>query len=239
MSKDRFSRPDLPRTAAYHDMMNLLNVAGSRRHPDSPPGGAPDGTPDPGPDFVTSGVSAAYQVIDTYLKQGRNVARQLGKLSYAPLRMGRRVPELQARWLQLSNDLMADWFDLIGLYSEALMSLGDNDPAPSAPPPGAQAPQAPTGPPLTVDYEVASPRPALLHHEFLDNRATPNLASHGLRSLDSSLVPIDVRFASAPGEHRVVISVRIAADQAPGTYTGALLDASSGEAVGTLSLRLD
>ncbi|MEQ8859041.1 MAG: hypothetical protein RIC56_10360 [Pseudomonadales bacterium] len=240
MSKDRFSRPDLPRTAPYHDMASLLNVASSRRHPDAPPGAAAEEASRAGPDFVTSGVRAAYQVIDTYMNQGQKVARQLGKLSYAPLRLGRRIPDFQARWLQLSNDLMADWFDLVGLYSEAVMSLGENgaEEGPAAPQGGAEQHPDASGSTLTVDYEVVSPRPARLHHEFFSHRATPDLATHGLRSLDPTLEPIDVGFEPVPGEDRVVIKIRIPADQPAGTYSGALLDATSADAVGTLSLRL-
>lgn len=235
MSKDRFRRPDLPRTAPYHDMANLLNVAGSQRNPDA----ASNRSDGASADFVTSGVRAAYEVIDSYMVQGQKVARQLGKLSYAPLRMGARTPELQARWLQVTNDLMADWFDLVGLYSEAVMSLGEPgaDQNSIAEPSGAAGPASATAP-LTVDYEIASPRPALLHHEFFTNRATPHLASHGLRSLDPLLTPIDVEFESTPDESRVVIKVRVPADQPTGVYSAALLDATSAETVGTLTLRL-
>ena len=162
------------------------------------------------------------------------MARQIGKLSYAPLQFGGRIPEIQSRWLQLSNSLMADWFELLGLYSQTIMSASDGysrDREPTAP--GESRPSvAPV-----VDYEVISSQKALLHHEFHPNCATLDFASHGLRNLDPSFASIDIAFEHAAGENRVLVKVHIPDEQPPGLYTGAILDAASGVAVGTMSLK--
>ena len=254
MSDERVRRPPMERQGPHRDFANLLGGAGRRPGAEPSAAGAVPGA-DPaqaGSQFVEQGVRAAYDVIDTYLRQGQRVAQRLGGLSYGPAQLGGNVSEMQARWMRLSTDLMAGWFDLLGLFAESMMPPnGAPPPGPAAgmPPAGTgtgipPAPQPPTAAPalapepsLPVAYEIASSRPAQVYVEFLPGRATDQLASHGLQSLKPA-PPVPVAFRANAARGGIVVSVQVPDSQPAGLYTAALLDARTGACVGTLSLEL-
>ena len=171
--------------------------------------------------FVEEGVRAAYTVLDSYLRQGRSVARKLGRLSFPSLMWGSDSRERQARLMELTGELAANWFDLVGLVTESLLDVRDSDSSSD----------------VKVAYDVASARPALVELEFMPGKATTRIRSHGLQSLDASIRPIPACF-DARDDRRVVVQIRVPGDQAPGLYTGVVLAAESGQIVGALSLEL-
>jgi hypothetical protein len=191
-------------------------------------------------DFVSDGVRLGYQVIDTYLKQGQTIARQFAGTPYgAETDQGhRQEPDLRS--IQLLTELMANWSDLVGIYTEALSS------APEFIRPSGQSQAHPAGaaskatPSSTVQlaYELTSRRPALVDVEFFPGRETLDLAAHGLRCLDSSVSEIAVMFDRQLDRQRTVISIQVSDDQPPGLYTGTLIDSHDGSAVGIVSLRI-
>lgn len=245
MSDRRVHRTPLDRTGPDRGFGNILGRASSSG-PDDAGGG--DGSAGAG-DFVGEGVRVAYQVVEAYLRQGQQVAQQFGKFSYGPLTMANNMPELQTRWMELWTDLAANWFDMLGLLSESVVSpassptgRGHTPQHPPAGPPTAEATAPPVAaPPVTAQpvrfaYEIASARPALVHAEFYPGRETLDLEHACLRILESGDTPIGVDFTPRPGERRVLVMVSVPSHQAPGLYTGALV--SNGSMVGGISLRL-
>jgi len=89
-----------------------------------------------GADDVEDGVRSIYRVAERYLAEGTEWAAKLGALSYAPLGTGGDTGDIISRLSILSSDLLANWFELLGVMSDALLSAGDRavqhrDPAPA------------------------------------------------------------------------------------------------------------
>jgi hypothetical protein len=235
LSDDRYRLPDPPRTGPHRHFTNILEGAGAGSHRDHE--GQWEGLDEASEaagSFVAEGVHSAYEVVDTYLRQGQRVARSLGLPSYEPPLPASHVNELSARWIHASSELMAIGFEFFGSLAESMAAgyppRGRGGPGPwPVPQPGRV---------VRVHYEIASIRPAQVNLQFLPGRDTVALASHGLRSLDPSAPAIPVEFEPIEAEHCVLVRVQIPEDQPPDLYTGALLDAHSGESVGSLSLRI-
>lgn len=233
MADERFHRPEPQRKGPDRRFANVLRSAGSMRDPDDPGPGDPA---EAAGGFVAEGVRGAYEVIDAYMRQGQRVARSLGLPTYGSVSPD-QMSDLSSRWVQASSELMSVWFEFMTSVAES-MSLG-------APRAGAENGErrgssgpAPEARGFEVDYEIRSHLPARPRLEFLPGRATPDLATHGLRTLGSDARPVDVSFEPGPEGRRIVVKIRVHKSQEPGLYTGALLDAHTGETVGSLSLRL-
>jgi hypothetical protein len=190
--------------------------------------------------FIADGVRLGYQVIDAYLKQGQRVARQFVGTPSAVGTANGPGGEFEVRSAQLLTELMANWSDLIGVYTEALNSgagsarpQGQSQDRASAPAASASSASA-----IQLAYEISSHRPALVDAEFFPGRETLDLASHGLRCLRSSEPEIAVAFEQDPERRRTIVSIHVPDDQPAGLYTGALLDSNDGSTVGGLSLRI-
>ena len=153
MSDRRVHRTPLDRMGPDRGFGNILGRASSAGPDDA---GRGDGSAEAG-DFVGEGVRVAYQVVEAYLRQGQQVAQQFGKFSYGPLTMANNMPELQTRWMELWTDLAANWFDMLGLLSESMVSpagsptgRGHTPQHPPAGPPTAEATAPPVAtPPVT------------------------------------------------------------------------------------------
>jgi hypothetical protein len=191
-------------------------------------------------DVVSDGVLLGYQVIDTYLKQGQKIARQIvAAMPYGAGTGNGHSEEPDIRSVQLLAELMANWSDLVGVYTEALSSRNG-----STRPPGQSHENRPaetsgsTPPAVQLAYEITSRRPALVDVQFFPGRQTFELAAHGLRCLGSTAAEIAVRFEQQPDHQRTIISIQVPDDQPEGLYTGTLLDSHNGAVVGSVSLRI-
>jgi hypothetical protein len=237
MSGERVHRPAMDRTAPRRDFTAMFERNGSSTSPDNPADDRPfDQTGDP----IGNGVRAAYEVIEGYMRQGQQAAQQYAKRSYAPFQTAPETSDLQARSLQLWTDLVANWFDLLGVLTESMVrpaAASKNGEGTSRQAPDGEAAQSQVRP-VQLAYEVASAQPVRVYAEFHPGRETIHLATHGLRSLTSSGC-INVAFETPQGDGPVVIKIRVPGGQEPGLYTGALLHAHSGTAVGNLTLQLD
>ena len=195
--------------------------------------------------FIADGVRLGYQVIDAYLKQGQKVARQfVGTPLGTPFGIGTTAgpggEEFEVRSVQLLTELMANWSDLIGVYTEALSSRAGSTPLQGESQAHASVRTGFTSsaPAIQVAYEISSNRPALVDAQFFPGRETLDLASHGLRCLRSSGPEIAVAFEQDPERRRTIVSIHVSDDQPAGLYTGALLNSHDGSTVGSLSLRI-
>jgi len=190
--------------------------------------------------FIADGVRLGYQVIDAYLKQGQKVARQfVGTPVAAGTVNGSEGEEFEVRSVQLLTELMANWSDLVGVYTEAFASrAGSARPQGESQATPGPAPRTSGTPAIQLAYEISSQRPALVDAEFFPARATLDLASHGLRCLRSSGPEIAVMFEQDPERQRTIVLIQVPDDQPAGLYTGALLNSHDGSMVGSLSLRI-
>ena len=190
---------------------------------------------------MSDGVRLGYQVIDTYLKQGQKIARQFVGTPYGAETGHGHQEESDLRSIQLLTELMANWSDLVGIYTEALSSAPGFIRPPGHPqenPSSAAASKAGAPSAVQFAYELTSRRPALVDVEFFPGRETLDLAAHGLRCLGSSAAEIPVVFEPQPERQRTVISIHVSDDQPAGLYTGTLMDSHDGSAVGIVSLRI-
>ena len=121
------------------------STSGSRRESDRVPTkarGSRTTEPHSPRDFVSDGVRIGYQVIDTYLKQGQKAARQFVSASNGGERGPGPSDESDIRAIQLFTELMANWSDLVGMFTETLNSAAGPLRAaerPQEPSPGAAA----------------------------------------------------------------------------------------------------
>ena len=201
-------------------------------------GAAAEATPPRG--FIADGVRLGYQVIDAYIKQGQKIAERFAAMPYGPERANGDPGELEVRAVQLLTELMANWSDFVGVYSEALRPAAGAARRQGPPQEHTSATPGATsdGPAIQLAYEVTSRRPALVNAEFFPGRETLNLASHGLRCLGSCGAEIRVVFEQEPERRRTIVSIDVPDEQPAGLYTGALLDSRDGSAVGGLSVRI-
>jgi hypothetical protein len=181
----------------------------------------------------------AYRVIDAYVRQGREAARQFTQAGYGVPNANAGSPDPQVRATQLLTDLVANSFDLLGLYSDWLSPKpaagGGSSPVQdrSAVPP---SPHRDSG--VQLAYEVASSQPALVYGEFLPGRHTVDVASHGLRQLGSDVPELSVSCKPDPDAGRVVVAIKVPNAQPVGVYTGLLVSRRDGSPVGSLSLTI-
>jgi hypothetical protein len=239
MDDARAHRPKPARKNPYRTMAGLWGAAAGPSAPDAPERDPSDpDEPDEDGSFVDAGVRAAYAVLDAYLRQGRRVARSIGQYSLPLMRSTRQARERQARFLQLTSELTANWFDLLGLATESFLPFlepgaeprdADERPAKSEP---ARAASSIIG----VTYDIASARPVRVRLDFEPGKATRDLACHGLRSLEQGRAPIAASFEARDDD--VLVTIRVPEQQPPGLYTDVVLDARTGRIVGSLCLEL-
>lgn len=219
MSEDRISRPPLSRKGPDRNFARVLDGAAAASEA---AGQASSEAAAAAQDFVTDGVRNAYRVIDAYVDQGRRVAKSLGMPSYEPV-PAQQMTDLSSRWIQAQTELISVWMELATALADSARPAVSN---------GARGSSA------GLEFEIQSPLAARARHEILPGRETNSLATHGLRVLDSDAAAIDVTFGEPDEAGVVVARICVPDGQPAGLYTGALLDAETGETVGSLSLNL-
>lgn len=222
MSDERASRPELGRDHPIRSFANLWTEAASR----SPTSSADDDADPPDTSrFIENGVRNAYTVVDRYISEGQRIASQIGQ-SYAELGLGEGGREFQARWLQLSGELIANWFDLLGLVSETL--IPERDTRSNADPAGASH----------AVLEVDSARPVRIDARLVPRAHCFELADGELRDRDPDHAAIPFIALADPETAEVTIRARISANQPAGSYRGNVANRATGEILGTLSVEV-
>lgn len=190
--------------------------------------------------FVADGVRLGYQVIDAYLQQGQRIARQFVTTPSAGSATNGDTDERDIRSMQFLTEVMANWSDLLGTYTEALNTTsGAARSQGLAPDHPAAAPVSRSDASLVrLAFQITSRRPALVDAEFFPGRETVDLAAHNLRCLGASAPEIGVAFEPDGDRGRTIVSIEVPDGQPAGLYTGALLDSRDGTTVGSVSLRV-
>jgi hypothetical protein len=167
-------------------------------------------------DPVSQGVKLGYSVLEEQMREGRKFAERLR----GPARPGQTAPDLGAlieRALNIYRDIGA----LAFAATEALARS----------PGAAAAPEAPAAPSASYAFDVKSSRKVSVK---LDVRAggAPRVGPLQAALGDAPAI------ASVGFEAGSVLRLEIADEQPAGVYNAVVVDAASGEPLGTLTVRI-
>ncbi len=234
---NRVKRPSLERTKPIRSFRLSAAADDAARHA-SPTAGYETAT---GP--VARAVEMGYRVIDEYIRQGQSAARRFneGGLNFGSFTSNWQ--EGATRIAQLTADWMSIWFELAQRAASGgfMWPNAGASASPSAPPAGVTTAEAPSpvSAPARVRIDIASTRPVEVSLDLRPEYARAPLVVHSLRAIDAALPRVTgVAFTPAQREDAAVLSVRIPAAHPAGTYSGAIVDATSNRPVGTLSVRI-
>lgn len=233
---ERLHRPDLDRDEPIRDMMTYIRNSGlgSRAEATPPePGGNASGD-----DTVSHGVKLGYAVIEDQIRQGKLLAERLGRVdgksaAMPPVELGMLIE----RTLNIYKDM--------GALCVAAVETLVRSPAVKAGVarvwPGTArteaAPASSTG--SEFGFELISSRHT---HVTVDIRSRPaNFLPHvhALHATNPAFPPITLaRFKLNTATMAPTLVVEIPDTQPAATYTGVVVDASTNEPCGTLSIRI-
>lgn len=224
VQKDRLRRPDPGRTKPIRS--NHLG------NPGSPRAGPDAGKARQGPaarasvnDVVGHTVDLGYKVVEEHIRQGRRAAEHIRSGAYSAGHAQEDVKNLIGRVLKVSKELGVVWFDLLSAAlgdARLLSALAGTDAAAET----------------NVAIEVRSSRPTQVTLDLRppSARFAPSVPS--LRAADDKIRPLTgIRFKVGADKAPVLV-VDVPEGQAPGTYTGAVVDSHTHEPGGTLVVRI-
>jgi len=177
----------------------------------------------PGDDALAQGVKLGYSVLDEQMREGRRLAERLRD----GLRPGATAPEYGAlieRALNIYRDIGA----LAFAAAEALAGVSS---------PRAAKPEPPAAAAVAYAIEVKSARRVQVKLDLSRPSRAPRVgplhpALGGAKAIES------VGFVAAAPDAEPKLALEIADDQPAGLYNAVVVDADSGEALGTLSVRI-
>ncbi len=204
-----------------------------------------------------AGIEAAYRVIDEHLQEGRLAAQapngradgaNAGFATFAAAAgngtgiAADSIQEMVAQGIRLYSSLAPVWASLVNSIASAAgmrdAAADGVSAAPLAPPPMPRSASAMNAAPVIV--EIASTRMTRVTVDLVPHAGAPNLAIGGLLALDPEKPPLKgILFALEPGANRTVVRIRVPESQPAGFYSGVIVERESGEARGTLTLRIE
>lgn len=209
---------------------------------------------------VDRGVQMAYQVVEDYIEQGRRVARKINNQTYGPREMTDDFQSLTERMMRDSSRFLSLWFELLATtlgmgwrgWETAWPGMGGRQP--SAPP------QRET--PREREKERQGQRERGTEPSAVEGRAavTLEIRSSHLTRVDVDLAPDargaelrptplqpdsgdgppleEVEFEPVGPDRPPVLRLAVPPDQPAGHYHGVLLDPTSHQVRGTLTVHL-
>jgi len=233
----RLRRKDPPRVAPVRNFANLY------RQPESLNGdanlGDPGSSPKPrgaesGRSRTADGVSLAYRVIEKHISDGRKAAQQFNTQPYGGTSVTAPFQALLDRIIRYQNELVPLWLDLLGALSRTDLANATHLAETEVP---AREGVSTSGGDVSV--EIASMQAAEVWLNLQPRSDRFVLATPGLHSLESSKPPLtDVRFVPGRNGDRNKFSIKIPTRQPAGIYSGVVIDSATGQARGTLSVRI-
>jgi hypothetical protein len=235
--RKRLHRADPARTAPIRDFSKLY----SRTETTNGPAAAkPLASEKPRPAATAAsplaeGVELAYSVIEKYIAEGRRTAEGLSTQPYATRAANGNLQDILERMLRFQAEALPLWVEMLATLVK--VEPPRNGYATSA---GAWPHRNGKKPAATVvPIEVASIRPVQVSLELVPNSDTHSLVALALSSVAPGKPTLtQVSFVRDKAEGRVKLRVQIPDQQPAGTYTGVVVDRDSGEARGTLRVRL-
>lgn len=215
VDEERKHRPELPRNGPIRDLSNLWKLT-----PNETNGGADKPTE---ADPSEKSVGNAYDVIERYMREGQQIASKLGD-AYSELNLGDSAREMQARWFELSGELLANWFDMAGSATDKGLTPGSRQAS------TLRAPQ--------VEYELECRRRARISARFSPGAQRFEL-SGGPSVCDDPDVPgIAWKAITTHESDSIVVRARIKRKQPPGCYSSNAVNAQTGEVLGRITIEV-
>jgi hypothetical protein len=237
--RERLHRPDPARTAPLRSFSNLY------RRRDAPNGrvnrddraSAEQASSVAGGGPLAEGVELAYRVIERYVSEGRRTAEQFNSQPYSLLSNTDGARELFDLMLRLQTEMFP-------LLLDAMRSMIGFDASQASYAPGFRPNAATSGAAKSgsaaVSIELISSRPVRVSLELREHSEKLPLVSLGLRAVDPDKQMLtDISFVADDNGEGRRLRIRIPEGQPPGVYSGVIVNRDTGEARGTLGVRLD
>jgi len=236
--KERLRREDPVRTEPIRDWSKLYRASNSwnaekpaRRPAD---GAARNGA---GHDSVEHGVRTGYEVIEEHIREirrGQGVAREMNRGPYESRGIGDDILDVVERIYRYSRETLPLWLDLAGSIARApelLRGLANPRPRESEERAGG------SGAGESIAIEILSNR---LTRVTLDLRPHPEPLALGVRGLfpmEPAKPPL-VGVSFVAGGAGVVLRILVPDEHPAGVYNGVIAELESGEARGTICVRI-
>jgi hypothetical protein len=225
---ERLRRPTPERTGPIRSWAELARrSAGPGAAKSAPPAPAQESAgPEPASEGAPGGANLGYRVIDDYLRQGQETARQIA----AGLAGGAGAA---GSFQDLSQRLMRDgllWLEYVAKLWAAADPPGEGRPEPAARPAGGTD---------GFRVRVRSQAPAEVILDLRPDAAGRSLGIHPLRCPDPEAPPLAGVGLAADDGGRWCVRVHVEDGQPPGVYSGIVYDRRDGTVCGTLAVRLD
>lgn len=235
--RKRLHRDDPARVAPVRNFSRLYSRSGSANGANAAKAVQPDAPFHArGGGSLSDGVALAYNVIEKYIAEGRRTAEDFSNQPYTARAPNDSLQVLVERLLRFQTEMLPLWIETLATLTRVDPARNGYAPASDAWPPSNGAQNAGT---MAVAIEVVSLRPVQVSIELRPNSEPQSLVALGLSAVgsgkpilrDISLVPDEVA-------GRIKLRLRIPESQPSGIYFGVIVNRESGEARGTLSIRI-
>jgi hypothetical protein len=200
-----------------------------------------------GSDSVRRGVEMGYRVIDDYVKQGASAANAFSSPSRARVASSHDLSKMTERMMQYASDFTSLWYDAMGMImgnmnegmrADAGTSSGSTSGSSDTAKPTAERSSAILGHSrIVLDVKSTRPLEVIVALDEPHYSGAFTVEALKARTGNSHIAGAEVEPASEP-QGAIRVRVHVAADVAPGRYTGAIVDAVSGKPKGRLTVTI-
>lgn len=194
-----------------------------------PAAGVPNNEP------VARAVALGYQVIEDYLRAGREAAAQLSSRQTYNGRVALNgLPELVNMIVRGYSEALPVWVELANslLRVEGLRTRDEGSVDRKSSVDDAHEKIA-----SAISIELVTTRPVRAKFEMHKASHRMSLVAHGLRAVEADKPPLnDIKFVQSENDHPGTLRIFVPASQPAGRYSGVVVDRSTGEPCGTLSV---
>ena len=238
--RKRLRREPPARAAPIRDFSNLYRgrVSSSDRADNErervvepPPSG-----PAPEMDSSAEGIALAYRIIEKNIREGRDSAAQLNRRPYGDLPKNEGLGDLLERLFRSQVEVLPLWLDVLG-------RIVNSDPASGslwAGPGSSKDSGAATDGSSSVAIELLSSCPVQVSLDLRERSAGLVLETLGLRSIEAGKPELtDVAFVPGDANGSRKLRIRIPDGQPTGTYSGVIVESTTGQLRGTLTVHIN
>jgi hypothetical protein len=192
---------------------------------------------------IAQAVSAAYKVVEQNVEEGRRAAERLRGAGHPDRQAALDARAVAGRLMQMTRELGGAWVDLlVALVNEPdvralLERLTPHDRARPGPP--VSSPASAPSPPASLTQRVSSRKPVELTVSPLAplaSDAAPAIA--GLFALDPVRAGITGVTVARRADGGLELALAVPDDQPADTYWGTLVDLTSRQPIGTVTVRV-
>jgi hypothetical protein len=236
---ERVTRPRPARTAPIRQWSTLFGQADEDRaaREGVEPAAGGDGASSLD-EVLSRSVELGYRVVDDYMRQGQEAARRLRAGSYGAAALATDVQELVIRMARHASDFLEVGLELLDLAAGARGKPAAAGSADAPPSPGPDV--AAAGQPARVRLAISSARETDVVIDLRPELMGGRLVVQALRAVDPTLPALtDVGLEPATSDAPVTLRVRVPDGHPPGSYSGVVVEESTGRPVGTVCVRIE